>query len=150
MGEREYGMCCGPASCLVHYEGYLTSSASPCNAGTKLYNINNMTAEKSAQIIDEMVNRIVLKFNPDKIILFGSYARGEAGYDSDVDLLVVMPVSGSRREMAVQIGLELYGTELPKDIVVTTPEEMEEYRNIVGTVIYPALREGKVLYERAA
>ncbi len=101
-------------------------------------------------IIDEMTKRIVHKFNPDKIILFGSYARGDAGQDSDVDLLVIMPVASSKREVAVEIGLELYDAGLPKDIVVATPEEIERYRDVSGTVIYPALREGKVLYERAA
>jgi uncharacterized protein len=51
----------------------------------------------SEQKISEMVRRIVEGFHPDKIILFGSYARGAAGPDSDADLLVVMPVKGSKR-----------------------------------------------------
>ena len=51
--------------------------------------------------IAEMVRRIVAQFNPDKIILFGSHARGEAGPDSDVDLLVVMQPHGSKRERVV-------------------------------------------------
>lgn len=100
--------------------------------------------------IEEMVRRIVEKFHPEKIILFGSYARGQAGPDSDVDLLVVMPVSGSKREAAIQIDLALAGMGLPKDIIVATPEEVERLRDIIGTLIYPAIREGKVMYERAA
>ena len=100
--------------------------------------------------IEEMVRRIVEKFHPEKIILFGSYARGQAGPDSDVDLLVVMPVSGSKREAAIQIDLALAGRGLPKDIIVATPEEVERLRDIIGTLIYPAIREGKVMYERAA
>ena len=102
------------------------------------------------QKIEEMVRRIVERFHPDQVVLFGSYARGEAGPDSDVDLLVVMPVSGSKRKMAVQIDLALAGMGLPKDVVVVTPEEVARLRNIVGTIVYPAVREGKVLYERAA
>ena len=100
--------------------------------------------------IREMVRRIVDRFHPEKVILFGSYARGNAGPDSDVDLLVVMAVSGSKREQAVDIRVEVSGMGLPKDVIVVTPEEVERYRDVVGIVIYPALREGKILYERPA
>ena len=100
--------------------------------------------------IEEMVRRIVERFHPDQILLFGSYARGQAGPDSDVDLLVVMPVSGSKRKIAVEIDLALAGMGLPKDIIVVTPEEMARTRDIIGTIVYPAVREGKVMYDRAA
>ena len=106
--------------------------------------------QRRQQIIDEMVRRIVGRFDPEKIILFGSHARGTGGPDSDADLLVVMRVSGSKRQAAVEIDLALAGVGLSKDVIVVTPEEVERYRDTVGTVIYPALREGKVLYERAA
>jgi predicted nucleotidyltransferase len=100
--------------------------------------------------IEEMVRRIVEGFDPEKIILFGSSARDEAGPDSDADLLVVMRVEGSKRQKAIEIDLALADLGVPKDILIVTPEEVERYRDIVGTIIYPALREGKVLYERAA
>ncbi len=100
--------------------------------------------------IAEMVRRIVSQFNPDKIILFGSHARGKAGPDSDVDLLVVMPPHGSKRERAVEIYGLLAGMGVPKDVIVVTPEEFEAYRDAPGTVIRTARQEGKVLYERAA
>ena len=109
-----------------------------------------MADSAAQQKIEEMVRRIVERFHPDQIVLFGSYARGEAGPDSDVDLLVVMPVSGSKRKVAVQIDLALAGMGLPKDVIVVTPEEVARLRDIVGTIVYPAVREGKVLYERAA
>lgn len=98
--------------------------------------------------IKKMVVRIVREFQPEKIILFGSHATGTAGPDSDADLLVVMKLKGSRRKKAIEMDMALAGIGLPKDLIVVTPEEVERYRNIVGTVIYPALREGKVLYER--
>jgi predicted nucleotidyltransferase len=98
--------------------------------------------------IQKMVGRIVRQFHPERVILFGSYARGEAGPDSDVDLLVVMPVEGSRREKAVEIGVALHDIRVPKDIIVTTPEDFEWRKEIVGTIERPATQEGKVLYAR--
>jgi len=100
------------------------------------------------QVIAEAVRRIVEGFAPEQIILFGSHARGTAGPDSDADFLVVMPVSGSKRRKAIEIDLALAEIGMPKDVIVVTPEEVERYRNVVGTIIYPALREGKVLYDR--
>jgi predicted nucleotidyltransferase len=102
----------------------------------------------SRKKIREMVRRIVKGFDPEKIILFGSHARGDAGPDSDADLLVVMNVRGSKRETAVQIDMALFDVGMPKDVIVVTPEEVRRFRDIVGTIIYPALREGEVLYER--
>jgi len=95
-----------------------------------------------------MVRRIVSRFHPERVILFGSHARGDAGPDSDVDLLVVMPVEGSKREKAVEIGVALHDIRLPKDIVVTTPEAFESRKDIVGTIERPAATQGKVLYVR--
>ena len=100
--------------------------------------------------IEEMVRRIVERFHPEKIILFGSHARGTAGPDSDVDFLVVMPVQGSRRKKATEIDLSLSDREVPLDILVVTPEQFERDRDMIGTVIRPAAHEGKVLYERVA
>lgn len=101
-------------------------------------------------VIAEMVRRIVSKFNPDKIILFGSHARGQAGPDSDVDLLIVMLPHGSKRERAIEIYGLLAGMGVPKDVIVVTPEEFEAYRDAPETVVQTARQEGKVLYERAA
>ena len=81
-----------------------------------------------------------------EVILFGSYARGDAGLDSDVDLLVVMPVKGSRRKAAVDIGVALHDVPVSKDIVVTTPDDFEWRKEVTGTVEYPAVHEGRVLY----
>ena len=99
--------------------------------------------------IDQMVRRLVERFDPDQIVLFGSHARGAAGPDSDVDLLVIMPVSGSRREKQIEMRVALHDIPLPKDIIVVTPDDVARRRDIVGTIIRPALREGKVLYVRA-
>ena len=100
--------------------------------------------------IEEMVRRIVSQFNAEKVILFGSHARGEAGPDSDVDLLVVMQPRGSKRERVVEAYGLLAGIGVPKDVVIVTPEEFDLYRDAPGTVIRTARREGKILYDRAA
>ena len=97
-----------------------------------------------------MVRRIVERFNPLKIILFGSYARGNAGPDSDVDLLIVMPVRGSKRKKAVEIGVALHDIKVAKDVIVVTPQEFEWRKDVIGTIVREAVREGKTLYERAA
>jgi predicted nucleotidyltransferase len=96
-----------------------------------------------------MAERIVRDYDPAKIILFGSHARGEAGLESDIDLLVVLPEVANKRQAAVAIRRVLRDLPVPKDIVVTTPEEIARRGDLVGTVLRPALREGKVLYERS-
>ena len=98
--------------------------------------------------IDRMVKRIVKNFDPELIILFGSQARGDAGPDSDVDLLVVMAVKGSRLEKGVEISLAVREFPFPMNILVTTPEDFAWRKDVVGTIEWPAAREGKVLYAR--
>jgi len=96
--------------------------------------------------LNAIVERIVEGFHPDRIILFGSRARGTAHPGSDVDLLVVMPFVGSRLRLAVEIRKALRGLGVAKDIVVMTPEEFAARRDVPGTLAYPAAREGQVLH----
>jgi predicted nucleotidyltransferase len=100
--------------------------------------------------IREAVGRIVERFNPIKIILFGSRARNRARADSDTDLLIIMPVRGSRRKTATEIDMALFGIRIPLDLIVVTPEDVQKCQNRPGTLIYTALKEGKVVHERAA
>jgi predicted nucleotidyltransferase len=102
----------------------------------------------SKACIDRTVRRIVKKFHPDQVILFGSHARGDAGPDSDVDLLVVMPMEGSVREKAIEIHLALHDFFTPIDIIVSTPERFAWRKNYAGTIERPAAMEGKVLNVR--
>jgi len=101
------------------------------------------------QILAKVVERLAVRFQPHKIILFGSQARGTADERSDVDILVVCPIEGSRRALMVAMDRALKGLGLARDIVVLTPEEFERDRQIPGTVARPAWLEGKVLYERS-
>jgi len=99
-------------------------------------------------VISAMAERIVRDFRPLRIVLFGSHARGDAGKDSDIDLLVVLPHVQDKRQDAVEIRRALADFPVGKDIIVTTPEEIKSQGDIVGTVLRPALREGKAIYER--
>src|SRR5262249_8770068 len=105
-------------------------------------------SRESVSAIRRMARRIAERFQPERIILFGSHARGEAGPDSDVDLLVVMPVQGSVREKRIAIGAALADFGVPVDVVVTTPEQFARRSRIPGTIERPAFLEGVVLHER--
>lgn len=99
------------------------------------------------KILQQAVQRLAEQFHPQRIILFGSYARGNADEHSDVDLLVICPIHGSRRKLMVAMDRNLRGLGMPRDIVVLSPEEFERDRHIPGTLARPASQEGKVLYE---
>ena|SRR5271157_1602925 len=95
-------------------------------------------------------DRLVEQFRPQRVILFGSQARGTADARSDVDLLVICPFDSkweNRRTLMVAMYRALRGLEMATDVVVLTPEEFERGRQIPGTVARPAWREGRVLYE---
>lgn len=97
-------------------------------------------------ILDEIVRRVVAVAHPDRIILFGSAARGQMGPDSDLDLLVVKSGVPHRRRLAQAIHRNLFGVGMPVDIIVVTPEDIQAFQDKVGTIIGPALKEGKLLY----
>lgn len=101
----------------------------------------------SPDVIAIMVERIVKDFNPLRVILFGSWARGTANQWSDVDLLVVFAALGDKREMAINIRQSLDALSVSKDILVSTPDEISSRGQIVGTVLHSALCEGRVLYD---
>ena len=103
----------------------------------------------TSDTIREMAGKIVEAFKPEKIVLFGSQARGEAGATSDVDMLVITREATEPRIMrSVPIYRLLRSYHIAKDILVYTPEEIEEYRHLECSLIGRAMREGVVLYER--
>ena len=99
--------------------------------------------------LPEIVERIVERFDPLRVILFGSLARDELGYNSDIDLLVVLERVEDKHRATVELLRALKDLPVPKDVVVTTPEEIDRRGDLVGTFLRPALREGKLLYERS-
>lgn len=96
----------------------------------------------------QMVERIVKRFAPERIILFGSHAAGNAGPDSDVDLLVVMTSKRTKAEQELDILKLLRRHRIPKDVIVTTPEDFAWRRKIPGTIERPAALRGRVLYAK--
>ena len=99
----------------------------------------------SRDTLREVVDRVVTAAAPEKIILFGSWARGDAGPNSDIDLLVVKQCR-SRRELTACIYRHLVGVGHPVDVVVVTPDDLVRYAQSPALVIEPALRDGKVVY----
>src|SRR5204863_8508718 len=97
-------------------------------------------------ILADVVVRIVEAANPEKIVMFGSAARGTMGPDSDLDLLVIKGGKFNRHRVTTAIYRNLNGA-IGVDVVVVTPEEVERYRDTHCLVICPAMREGKVVYE---
>jgi len=98
------------------------------------------------KILNEIIRRIVGVANPEKIIMFGSAARGQMGRNSDVDLLVVKGGRYDKGRLTEKIYMNLHGSGEAVDVVVVTPQEVERYRDTRCLVIAPALREGRVVY----
>jgi predicted nucleotidyltransferase len=97
-------------------------------------------------ILADIVERVVRAANPQKIVLFGSAARGTMGSDSDYDLLVIKGGKFNRDRVTVAIYREMIGKGAAVDVVVVTPEEVERYRDAHCLVIRQALIEGRVVY----
>lgn len=104
--------------------------------------------QASLDYLPESTNRILKVSDPEMIILFGSYARGDFGMDSDLDLLVVLKGVESPRKEITRLRRSLRGMLVSVDILVATPEQIERHRNNVGLIYRSVLREGKVIYER--
>ena len=100
--------------------------------------------------LPEAIARLVEGFDPLCIVLFGSQARGEALPGSDLDLLVVVPHLGDKRETAVSMTKALRGLRAAIDVVPTDPDEIARRGDTPGDVLRSALREGKTVYERDA
>ncbi len=99
------------------------------------------------QSLSEMVKKMCQVGSPEKIVLFGSRARGDNDSDSDIDLLVVESTNLPRYKRAARYRKAIAGLFLNKDIVVWSPEEIEEWKSVPNAFITTILREGRVLYE---
>lgn len=105
-----------------------------------------MLDPKTRAVLDEVVRRIVEVAAPERIVLFGSAARGEVREDSDIDLLIVKRGVEHRRRLAQEIDRRLFGIPLAVDVIVVTPEDVLSAQGRVGSIVGPALREGREIY----
>jgi predicted nucleotidyltransferase len=100
-------------------------------------------------IISEIVKKIASGYDPDKIILFGSYATGNPNEDSDLDLFIIKDSELPRPQRTVQVRKMLYGSMVPIDLIVYTPKEIAEAKEDKYSFVYEVLNSGKTVYERA-
>lgn len=100
-------------------------------------------------VINDVIRRITSTEDVDRIILFGSAARGTMTPDSDVDLLVLRINPRNTREEGIRIRRTLRGLGVPSDIVVMSSALFEETKSVIGSIAYPAHQHGRVIYEAA-
>jgi predicted nucleotidyltransferase len=100
------------------------------------------------ELVQEVTRKIVERFNPKRIIAFGSYARGEGGPDSDLDLIVELESEKPFWERTIGVGKLFVPRDWALDLLVYTPEKFAEHKQVWGTLVSLITDEAKVLYER--
>jgi predicted nucleotidyltransferase len=102
----------------------------------------------SRKNIQEIIEKIAQNFFPEKIILFGSYADGNPGPDSDMDLMIIMDTDLPKYKRATPIRLLFNPTPCPMDILVYTPEEIDNWNGVTNHIITEVMEKGQVVYEK--
>ncbi|MBU0600730.1 nucleotidyltransferase domain-containing protein [bacterium] len=103
----------------------------------------------SEEIIKKAIEQLIKAAKPQKIYLFGSYARGDARKQSDLDFLVVEQVLKSRRKEMVRLHDAIRSMCIPVDILVMSESTFNEWSDVPGTVMYRAKTEGRLCYEKS-
>ena len=102
----------------------------------------------SQEKISEIVNKIAENYDPDKIILFGSYAKGTANTDSDLDFIIVKKTDTPKQKRGREVRKYLLGAMIPIDLKIYTPDEFEKEKNSVYSFLNSAIKNSKLIYER--
>ena len=104
-----------------------------------------MASEK----IEAIVKRIVEVVHPDYVYLFGSQVNGTAREDSDIDLLIIADMEGSRRKRNLRIQQLFPMRNFAMDVFVFKPKEFERHKRLINSISYIVSKEGKIVYERS-
>ncbi len=99
-------------------------------------------------LVQEIVKRIIDAVDPDQVILFGSYAYGIPHKESDIDILVIMETDCPRHKQSVALYRALAGLLIPKDLLVYTPEEVAEWKDVPQAFITQIVKKGVILYDK--
>lgn len=130
-----------------------TRSAKPVNAlSTRAPHSRPARTKKKVTpaLLQEITRRLVAEFDPEQVILFGSYAWGKPNKDSDVDLMVIVAKSNETDQERMERGYRcLRGLGVPKDVFVKTRAEFDLYRNVVASSQHRIANRGKVLYDKS-
>jgi len=100
----------------------------------------------STDTLQEIIQRIVDVADPERIIIFGSSARGEMSQNSDIGLLVIKAGDFGYHKLLGDIYMNLHGVDEAVDVILVTPEQVEKYKNTHCLIIAPALKEGREVY----
>lgn len=106
-----------------------------------------MTQREEEKKIQEITDKIVKKYHPEKIILFGSYAWGKPNKDSDVDFFIIKETENTR-EVAQDIRRSFFSFLFPFDLVIYTPEQFSKWKKLREPFLKKIIDQGKLLYER--
>lgn len=98
------------------------------------------------EYLERLTELLATQADPERIYLFGSWARGNETEDSDIDLLIVKKTALPRYERARELGMLIPHRKYPLDLLVYSPEEFEELKDVVGTIPYEVVQEGVLLY----
>lgn len=98
--------------------------------------------------INSITNQIVEKYNPEKVILFGSYAKGTFNDDSDLDFIIIKETNLPRHKRGIELRRFFYGLTIPLDFKIYTTNEYEQEKNNKYSFLYSALAGSKILYDR--
>ena len=101
--------------------------------------------------IEKAKNTILKAVDVEQIILFGSYARGDYNKDSNIDLMVIIEGKIDRKEknkILDKMAIIFFENNLNVDFLIETKEDIEKYRNIIGTIIKTALEQGRILWKK--